>query len=131
MNTIERLSSFSRLYEQIKGHWRGCDWPTKFGTSELNLTGVTARQAALLARATSGQESADWQEAAHWLTAVEADAEAARHAAERAQFDAEAGRLQDALAHAERAVELERAYHASAGWQDLKDAVLAQLAARS
>jgi hypothetical protein len=128
MNTFEWMTSFSRLYELTKGRWIGCDWPTRFGAAELNLSGVTARQAALLARATSGQESADWQQAAHWLTTVEADAEAARQAAEAAEQDAAAGRLREALAHAERAVQLEEPYHREACWQQLKNAILEQLA---
>jgi len=122
------MTSFSRLYELTKGRWIGCDWPTKFGTAELNLSGVTARQAALLARATSGQESADWQQAAHWLTTVEADAEAALQAAETAEQNVAAGRLQEALLFADRAVQLEEPYHRDACWQQLKDAILAQLA---
>jgi hypothetical protein len=131
MNTFEWMTSFSQLYELTKARWIGCDWPTKFGTAELNLSGVTARQAALLARATSGQESADWQQAAHWLTTVEADAEAARQAAEIAQQNAAAGRLQEALAHADRAVMLEVPYHRQAYWQELKNAILEQLASES
>jgi hypothetical protein len=131
MNTFEWMTSFSRLYELTKGRWIGCDWPTKFGAAELNLSGVTARQAALLARATSGQESADWQQAAHWLTTVEADAEAARQAAESAEQNAAAGRLQEALEDADRAVKLEQPYHREAYWQQLKDAIVEQLAGQS
>jgi hypothetical protein len=128
MNTLDWMTSFSRLYDLTKGRWTGCDWTTKFGAAELNLSGVTARQAALLARATSGQESADWQQAAQWLTRVEADAEAARQAAQTAEQSVAAGRLQEALAHADRAVKLEEPYHRQAYWQEFKNAILQQLA---
>lgn len=131
MNTFDSTTSFSALYERIKGRWTGCDWPTRFGAEELNLAGIAARQASLLARATSGQESADWQSAAQWLTSVEADAESARQAAERAQQAATAGRLQDALAFANRAVQLEEPYHPHAHWQELRNAILQQLPAVS
>lgn len=109
------------LYEELQNRWVGCDWPTEFGAGGLNLCGITARQAALLARATSGQESADWDEAARWLTKVEADAEAARQAAALAWQEASAGQLEKAYSHARRACELERRYHRHAHWQAFED----------
>ncbi len=127
MNTFEPTTSFSGLYERIKGRWTGCDWPTQFGSAKLNLAGIAARQAVLLARATSGQESADWQEAAHWLTTVEADAESARQAAQNALQAASAGRLPEALAFAEQAVQLEELYHHDGCWQELRDTIRQQL----
>ena len=95
--------SLSAIYEQLEGRWVGCDWTTDFGPGHLDLCGVTARQAALLARATSGQESDQWQEATRWLSQVETDVETARRAAQAAWQEAAAGRLQEALDHAQRA----------------------------
>lgn len=117
------IQTFSAIYEQLEGRWVGCDWTTDFGAAHLDLCGVTARQAAMLARATSGQESAEWQKATRWLTGVEADADAARRAAAIASQEAAAGRFSTALIHAQRACELERAYHSRAVWQPLWDAV--------
>lgn len=37
-------------YEQARGHWSGCDWPTCFGTLRLNLEGVSSLQARAAAR---------------------------------------------------------------------------------
>ncbi len=115
--------TFSAIYEQLEGRWTGCDWVTDFGPGHLDLRGVTARQAALLARATSGQESSQWQEATRWLTQVENDVEAARKAAWAAWQEAEAGQWQSALDHARQACELELAYHPCAVWQPLADAI--------
>lgn len=115
--------TFADIFEQLEGRWVGCDWATDFGERHLDLCGVTARQASLLARATSGQESAHWQEAARWLATVEADAQAAAQAAWVARQEAAAGRLANALEHARRACELERPYHPQAVWQPLIDAI--------
>jgi prophage DNA circulation protein len=115
--------TFGSVYDRLADRWVGCDWPTDFGTRHLDLRGVTARQAALLARATSGQESDQWQDAARWLTKVEADAEAARQAARAASQEALAGQYGRALEHAQRACELEQAYHRRVVWQPLVDAI--------
>jgi hypothetical protein len=115
--------TFSDIYERLESCWGGCDWTTDFGERHLDLCGVTARHAALLARATSGQESDQWQAASGWLRQVEADAEAARQAARIASREAAAGRFETALEHARRACELERAYHPRAVWQPLEDEI--------
>jgi len=118
--------SYLRLYEQLAGRWKGCDWPTNFGTARLDLAGVTSRQAALLARATSGQEAIDWHGAAEWLAKIEADAEAANQAAWLAQKEASAGHFSEALDHVQRACDLEGPYHATAVWDPLRDAIRRQ-----
>jgi hypothetical protein len=123
IETLALDEVFLPLYEQLKGRWRGCDWPTRFGTAGLDLAGVTSRQAALLARATSGREAVDWHGAAEWLAKIEADAEAANQAAWQAQQEASAGHLSEALGHAQRACDLERLYHAEAVWDSLRDAI--------
>jgi hypothetical protein len=114
---------FHLLYEQLNGRWKGCDWRTNFGAAGLDLYGVTSRQAALLARATSGQEAVDWHGAAEWLAKIEADAEAASQAAWLAQREAAAGHLGEALRHAQRACDLERRYHSEAVWHSLSEAI--------
>jgi hypothetical protein len=131
MNTFDSSTSFATLFDRSKDRWTGCDWPTRFGSAALNLSGITARQAALLARATAGQESADWQDAARWLTSIEAAAAAARQAAEKAHVAASAGDLQEALALAEQAVQFETPYHQDACWRELRNAIFEQLGART
>ena len=84
---------------------------------------MTADQAALLGRATCGLESIQWREAARFLAQIEADARAARRAAELARDHAIAGQLHDALSHAQRACDLERRYHAVVGWEPLEAAI--------
>ena len=101
----------SGSFERLAGHWIGCDWQTEFGSGRINLQAMTAEQAALLGRATAGWESFQWREAARFLGQVEADAKAARRAAELARDHAIAGQFPIALGHAERACELERRYH--------------------
>jgi hypothetical protein len=111
------------IYEKLRDQWTGCTWSTEFGAARLNLNGVTCRQAALLARATSGEESALWREAAEYLATIEADAAAARVEAGIAAQKAEAGSLPEALAHAERACDLERPYHSAPVWEALLNAL--------
>lgn len=110
-------------FEQLQNQWTGCDWPTKFGPRGLNLCGIAARQAALVARATSGQESVHWSEAAKWLTQVESDAEAAWRAAASAAQHAVAGQFKEALADAEFACELEQRYRRPATWEALESTI--------
>lgn len=129
MDTLVFLESLTDLYDRLKGQWAGCDWPTEFGPARLNLQSMTAEQAALLGRATGGWESIRWREAGRFLAQVEADAKAARRAAELARDHAIAGRLSDALTHVERACELERRYHATSVWEQLEAAIRRNLAA--
>ena len=111
------------IYEKLRDQWTGCTWATEFGAARLNLRGVTCRQAALLARATSGEESVNWREAAEYLAKVEADAAAARVEAGLAAHKADAGSLPEALVHAERACNLERPYRREPVWESLFNAI--------
>ena len=123
MDTLVSNETFGSLFDELAGRWVGCDWRTEFGPGRLNLQAMTAEQAALLGRATGGWESFQWREAARFLAHVEADAKAARRAAELARDHAIAGQLPLALEHAHRACELERRYHANPGWEPLEAAI--------
>jgi hypothetical protein len=129
MDTLVSNESLTNLYDRLKGRWVGCDWPTEFGPSRLNLQSMTADQAALLGRATCGSESIQWREAARFLAQIESDAKAARRAAELACHHAVAGRPADALAHAHRACDLERRYHSLSTWEPLEEAIRKRLVA--
>jgi hypothetical protein len=105
------------------GRWTGCDWPTRFGGMGLDLRGLTARQARLMAGATAGAEAADWRAAAQWLAQVEAHARQAEEAAQRAAQLAAEGRLAEAAAQARAARELEGRYRSAVVWRSLHDAL--------
>jgi hypothetical protein len=112
-----------RAFDQACGVWTGCDWPTSFGVTGLDLCGMTSHQALLMARATAGAEAADWREAVHWLRLIEADAESAEEAARRAAGAAARGDLTAAAREAQSAWDLEARYHPQPVWADLRDAV--------
>jgi hypothetical protein len=103
--------------------WNGCDWPTQWGKSRLNLQGMSSSQATILARATAGAERASWRVAAHWLRQVEETAREARQEAEQAAELTEAGQFEGALAHAKRAVALEATYRTPVVWRSFADSV--------
>jgi hypothetical protein len=119
---------FVRVYVQNAGKWRGCDWSTALGASKLELRGLRAAQATLLANATSGSEGADWRAAADWLARVERDAEQTDGKAAKAAELAEAGRLTEALRLVEEACALEGRYHADLVWRPLRDAIVTAVA---
>jgi hypothetical protein len=108
-------------YEQARGTWTGCDWPTSFGQTGLDLNGITSHQALLMARATAGEESSDWREAVRWLRLVETDAEAAEEAARWAVEHVARGDLPGAARSIQTACELEARYHPRPVWTDLRD----------
>ena len=119
------LNGITTAYQHGRGRWSRCDWPTSFGRSGLDLNGLESSQALLLARATAGRESADWRAAAQWLREIE-------EAAEQAELEAHlatAGRLCDALRHAQRAVELSAAYPRGRTWEPLRAAIARSLGA--
>jgi hypothetical protein len=120
-------SDIERAFHQSAGKWTGCDWPTQFGKSGLNLYGLKAKQAALLARATSGLESADWRAAVEWLDQVERDAQAAQVMAGEALTCARNGNAAGALFHAQNACDLEAKYHKQSVWTPLRMAIAAAL----
>jgi hypothetical protein len=119
-NTLEAVR---RAYLRAHGTWTGCDWPTSFGDTGLDLNGMTSHQALLMARATAGVEAADWREAVHWLRLVETDAEAAEVAGRQAADEAVRGNLQAATRAAWAACELEARYHPRPVWGPLQDAL--------
>jgi hypothetical protein len=94
-----------------------------FGKRAVDLNGMKAAQANIMARATSGPESADWRAAAKRLAQVERDAAEAEQAAAQAVVQAEQQNWKDALALAQRACSLEYHHHDQATWQPLFDAI--------
>ena len=122
-STVERGVGVAaeQAFERARGTWTGCDWPTAFGYTGLDLNGITSHQALLLSRATAGEEASDWREAVHWLRLVEADAEAAEEAARWAVALAARGDLAGAVRESRVACDLEARYHPVAVWADLRD----------
>ena len=106
-------------YANAHSHWHGCDWETSFGLRQLNLRGITARQATLIANATAGQESQAWRAAARWLDEIETKAQRAEELAREALAAAIRGNIVAALESACRARDLEAAYHGVCCWNDL------------
>lgn len=121
--TISRVpfESIDRAYQVGRGGWAGCDWPTAFGETSLDLNGITSHQALLMARATAGAEATDWREAVGWLRLVEVDAEVAESAARGALEHARRGDLSAAVREARAAYDLEAQYHAVPVWSRLRD----------
>src|SRR5262249_3275194 len=93
----QALARIAEAFGRAAGSWMGCDWPTAFGKTRLNLCGLKASQALLLARATAGKEAADWHAAASWLTRIERDAREAEALARQAVKLSRAGALQRSL----------------------------------
>jgi hypothetical protein len=125
--TMDRIV---RCLERGLGRWTGCDWPTVFGRTGLNLDGLTSAQAMLLARATAGKEAEDWRAAVAWLTGVEVDAGDAEARARQAVMLCGQGKLHEALDQAREAHRLESRYHRVTHWQSLCEAIEAAIDAR-
>lgn len=90
-----------RLYEEATGTWAGCDWPTRFGESALNLNGVTAAEARHKAATYQGKAgAADWEAAADWLARVEQHAARAEEHAAQAMRAVAAGDWHEAFVQA-------------------------------
>ena len=117
------LEAVDWAFDRGRGAWTGCDWPTSFGDTGLDLNGMTSHQALLMARATAGLEAADWREAVQWLRLVETDAEAAEEAARSAVDAVARGELAAARRDAQSACDLEARYHPRLVWADLKEAL--------
>jgi hypothetical protein len=117
------LDAAERAFDRARGTWTGCDWPTSFGDTGLDLNGITSHQALLMSRATAGPEAADWREAVQWLRLVESDAEAAEEAGRGAVESAARGDLPAARRDARAACDLEARYHPRPVWTDLRDAL--------
>ena len=106
-----------------RDRWAGCDWPTRFGPTGLNLCELTSSQALLMARATAGAEAAEWRAAAHWLAEVEAAAREAEQEATRAARLAAEGQLTEAAERARSALDLEARYRPPVVWRALHEAI--------
>ena len=92
------------------GPWKGCDWPTRFGRTCLDLNGCTAAEAAVEAEAATNTVSAQWEDwrfAASWLGSLEKFAEEAVINALHAVEAAKVGDWPNALKHARWARALE------------------------
>jgi hypothetical protein len=101
-------ADIERLYKTAFGSWLGCDWPTDFGESGLDLNNRTAADAATRAEQTSGTPAADdWRAAATWLACVERYAAQSNASATAALKALAAGNWQQALESAEYAWALE------------------------
>ncbi|WP_442505690.1 hypothetical protein SH528x_004490 [Novipirellula sp. SH528] len=102
--------TFKEALHQAKSLWIGCQWPTQFGSSRLNLEGLRSRQAGMAEKATRGEESRCWGHAAIWLVTVERDAALAEELGEQALRASEAG--DRILAHSllREAVAIEQKY---------------------
>src|SRR5262249_7721959 len=88
-----------RTYMEAAGSWRGCDWPTFFGKSGLNLDGWTSAEARAMIRETLDvQVAEDWHAAAEWLAKVEDYAQRAEAKAAEAMEAVVHGDWRDAVA---------------------------------
>jgi hypothetical protein len=92
---VPDLQAVRRAYEQAAATWTGCDWPTHFGKSGLDLNGMDAKSVALTMA--NAEPAEDWRAAAAWLAEVERRArDAERNAAAAVKAVAE-GRWDDGL----------------------------------
>ena len=110
------LVRLQQLVTRASSGWTGCNWQTAFGPRQLNLAGIRAYQAQVIAEATPGEESQAWADAARWLRVVEHDAKlAATHGKQALQFassgDALAARTQIVFA-----IGLEAKYRSPIAW---------------
>jgi hypothetical protein len=101
------LEAIHEAYREGTGTWSGCDWPTTFGKSGLDLQGWHAGEARSMAEQSRGEVAADWTAAARWLTQVEEHARQAEARAAAAVSAASAGHWREALQFAEQAWALE------------------------
>jgi hypothetical protein len=102
------VEAIEEAYRESAGAWGGCDWPTRFGKTALNLDGCTAAHAQAMAGRFHGtEEGKDWEAATTWLAQVERHAAEAEVAAALAVEAARAGRWREAREHADRAWALE------------------------
>jgi hypothetical protein len=112
-------------YLEAAESWRGCDWPMTFGSRRIELGGLKAYQARLLAEATSGEESQAWSEATCWLEQVEQDASDARSEASIALDLLVNQEWATAMRRLDKACALESQYHNRLVWGPLRDLIAA------
>lgn len=98
------IEEVCRAYQEGAGTWGGCDWPTRFGATELNLNRCSAAEAESMAvDAIDSPMAEDWSAAARWLARVEEFARQAEAHAVAAVKAASAGQWEEALQQAHRA----------------------------
>jgi hypothetical protein len=102
---VPDFQTVRRVYEQAAGSWTGCDWPTHFGKSGLDLNGMDTKSVALLKADADPLE--DWRAAADWLAEVERRAREAERKAGAAVKAVADGRWEEALHFIECAWALE------------------------
>ncbi len=115
------------LWVATAGRWAGCDWITNYGPSNLNLRGLSSRQAWRISDFTSAEESICWSEAAQYLEQVERDAAKAQSFAEQAVLMLLDGRDAEAVEAIDLAVAIEAKYREPLVWRQLQDAVRAHV----
>jgi hypothetical protein len=101
------MEPIARAYEEARGTWSVCDWPTCFGRAGLDLNGWTHSRAEAWAVETAGLAAEDWAAAAQWLRGVEGLAGRAETQAALALRAANAGQWREARQHAHQAWALE------------------------
>ena len=95
-------------FAEAAGRWTGCDWPTRFGKTGLDLNGCTAAEAKDAAwEAATTEEVEDWNAAASWLERLESLAEQAEVHAVHAVEAAKETEWPKAVSHARWARALE------------------------
>lgn len=125
------LTSIETAYQAARGAWTGCDWDVTFGPAALKLNGLTAAQAMRLARATAGDESHHWHEAAQWLETVEEAANQAEMLGRNALTAVREGDLSRALERVDDACTLESAFPRTPTWTLLRESISDAIAAES
>jgi hypothetical protein len=102
------LEDVVESFAEAAGRWTGCDWPTRFGKSGLDLNGCTPATAKVRAAVAATAEQADeWRSAASWLEWLESMAEDAEMHAFHAVEAAKSGAWSKAVEHARWARALE------------------------
>jgi hypothetical protein len=104
------LEGISQAYETATGRWTGCDWPTRFGKTGLDLEDWSAAEAESLAvemTLTHDAEGTDWSAAASWLGEIERMAAQAEEQAALAVTAANAGEWTEAIDHVRKARAME------------------------
>ncbi len=99
------IGEIAQAYEDATGSWTGCDWPTVFGRSKLNLQDWIAGEAEIAAveAVSKARRNGTGEVAAVWLAEVEQRAKKAESEAAEAVAAADAGEWEEAVVHARRA----------------------------
>ncbi|MDA1232783.1 MAG: hypothetical protein O2856_18600 [Planctomycetota bacterium] len=117
------MQTICNAFEMAVDRWVTCDWPTEFGLLKLNLQNLRSFQLARLAQATSGQESQEWRRASKWVRKIEDDATKAQDLATLARDAIFQQDQLGAIDFAERAVQIELAWHSEPVWGNLLRAI--------